>query len=55
MAQIDYNSGMKKATDRDKTERNIEITRNMAADGEPVEKTARYTDLTKEGIENLKV
>lgn len=57
MAQIDYNSGMKKATerDRDKTERNIEITRNMAADGEPVEKTARYTGLTKEGIENLKV
>ena len=57
MAQIDYNSGIKKATerDRDKTERNIEITRNMAADGEPVEKTARYTGLTKEGIENLKV
>lgn len=35
-------------------ERNIEIARNMIADGEPVEKIVRYTGLTKESIENLK-
>ena len=36
-------------------ERNIEIARNMMADGEPIEKIVRYTGLTKEGIESLKV
>ena len=36
-------------------ERNIEIARNMIADGEPIEKIVRYTGLTKESIENLKV
>lgn len=51
MAQIDYNSGMKKVRD----ERSIEIARNMKADGEPVEKIVRYTGLTKENIENLEV
>lgn len=34
-------------------ERNIEIARNMATDGEPIEKIVRYTGLTKECIENL--
>lgn len=55
IAQIDYNSGMKKAKDEGKTERNIEIARNMVADGEPIEKIMRYTGLTKESVENLKV
>ena len=36
-------------------ERNIEIARNMIADGEPIEKIVRYTGLTKESIENLRV
>ena len=36
-------------------ERNIEIARNMISDGEPIEKIVRYTGLTKESIENLKV
>ncbi len=36
-------------------ERNIEIARNMMADGEPMEKIVRYTGLTKESIENLKI
>ena len=31
------------------------IARNMISDGEPVEKIIRYTGLTKENIENLKV
>ena len=34
-------------------ERNIEIARNMIADGEPIEKIVRYTGLTKESIEKL--
>lgn len=36
-------------------ERTIEITRNMIVDGEPIEKIVRYTGLSKESIENLKV
>lgn len=36
-------------------ERDIEIARNMKADGEPIEKIMRYTGLAKENIENLKV
>lgn len=50
MAQIDYNSGMRKAKD----EGEIEIARSMIADGELIEKIVRYTGLTKESIENLK-
>lgn len=53
MAQFDYNSGMKKARDEGRDERNLEIARNMKADGEPMEKIMRYTGLTKEEIENL--
>ena len=57
MAQFDYNSGMKKAKDEGRTEgrdeRNLEIARNMKADGEPMEKIMRYTGLTKEEIEKL--
>ena len=57
MAQIDYNSGMKKAKDEGRTEgkgeRSIEIARNMKADGEPVEKIMRYTGLTAKDIEDL--
>lgn len=32
-----------------------EISQNMKADGGPIEKIIRYTGLTKESIENLKV
>ncbi len=53
MAQIDYNSGMKKAKDEGKAEEKIDVARNMKADGEPVEKIMRYTGLTKEVIERL--
>lgn len=50
MAQIDYNSGMRKARDEGKIERNIEIARNMVEDGEPIEKIMRYTGLMKGNI-----
>lgn len=53
MAQIDYNSGRKKAKDESKGERSIEIARNMKADGEPVEEIMRYTGLTATAIEDL--
>lgn len=57
MAEFDYNSGMKKAKDEGRTEgrdeRNLEIARNMKADGETVEKIMRYTGLTAKDIENL--
>jgi len=36
-------------------ERDIEIACNMIADGEPIEKIVRYTGLTQESVENLKV
>lgn len=55
MAQIDYNSGMRKAKDEGKIEGKIEIARNMKTDGEPIEKIVRYTGLTRERIENLKI
>ena len=35
--------------------RNIEIARAMIADGEPVEKIMRYTDLTSEEIQGLSI
>ena len=62
MAQIDYNSGMKKAKDEGraegraegKAEEKIEVARNMKADGESVEKIMRYTGLSKEEIEKMK-
>lgn len=53
MAQIDYDSGMKKAKAEGKAEEKIEVARNMKADGEPVEKIMRYTGLTVTAIENL--
>lgn len=55
MAQIAYNSGMRKAKDEGKIEGKVETARNMIADGEPIEKIVRYTGLTKESIENLEV
>ena len=53
MAQIDYNSGMKKAKDEGRAEEKVEVARNMKADGEPVEKIMRYTGLTAKAIEDL--
>ena len=36
-----------------KEERNIEIARQMKSEGEPIEKIARFTGLTKQEIEKL--
>lgn len=55
MAQIDYNSGMKSAEERGENKSRIAIAKIMKADGESIEKIIRYTGLTKESIENLKV
>ena len=38
-----------------KQEEKFEIAQSMISDGEPIEKIVRYTGLTKESIENLKV
>ncbi len=35
------------------TERNIEIAKNMIADGEPIEKIIKYTNLTQNEIEQF--
>ena len=61
MAQIDYNSGMRKARDegraegeaKGRSEEKIDVARNMKADGEPVEKIVRYTGLAVDVIEDL--
>jgi len=50
MAQIDYNSGMKKA----KNERSIEIARNLLEMDMPCEQIAKATGLSLEEISNLK-
>jgi predicted transposase/invertase (TIGR01784 family) len=51
MAQIDYNSGVKKA----RNEGIAEVARNMIADGEPNEKIMRYTGFTLKDIERLRI
>ena len=43
------------AEQKGKQKEKIEIAQNMITDGEPIEKIIRYTGLTKESIENLKV
>ena len=43
------------AEQQGKQKEKIEIAQNMIAEGEPVEKIVRYTGLTKESIENLKI
>jgi predicted transposase/invertase (TIGR01784 family) len=71
MYQTDMQSNIATAEDRGRQEgiqigeqRGLQIgrregafamARNMIADGEPVEKITRYTDLTREEVENLDV
>lgn len=43
------------AEQKGKQKEKIEIAQNMITDGEPMEKIIRYTGLTKENIEILKV
>ncbi len=49
MAQIDYNSGMKKVRD----ERSVEIARNLLKMNMPQDQIAKATGLTLEEISNL--
>ncbi len=53
MAQIDYDSGMRKAKDEGKGERSIEIARNLLKMNMPHDQIAKATDLTLEEIKRL--
>jgi predicted transposase/invertase (TIGR01784 family) len=59
MYQTDTQSNIATAEDRGmqtgEQRKAFAIARNMTAEGEPVEKIARYTGLTREEVENLDV
>ena len=54
-ARHDEAQALYNAERKGKQKEKIEIAQNMKADGEQIEKIMRYTGLTKESIENLKV
>ena len=51
MAQIDYNSGMKKAKD----ERSMEIAQNALRMNMPVDDIMKLTGLSRQQIEGIKI
>ena len=55
MAQIDYNSGMKKAKDESRTERSIEIARNALKMNMSVDDISKLTGLSRQQIEDIKI
>ena len=55
MFQTDMESNMATAEERGEKRGRLTIARNMIKDGEPVEKIIRYTSLTHEEVENLRV
>ncbi len=55
MAQIDYNSGMKKAKDEGRTERSIEIARNALKMNMSVDDISKLTGLSRQQIEDIKI
>lgn len=55
MAQIDYNSGMKKAKDEGRTERSIEIARNALKMNMSVDDIMKLTGLSRQQIEDIKI
>ena len=55
MYQTDMDSNMATAEDRGEKRGRLTIARNMIKDGESVEKIIRYTSLTHEEVENLRV
>ena len=55
MAQIDYNSGMKKAKDEGRTERSIEIARNALKMNMSVDDISKLTGLSRQQIEDSKI
>ena len=55
MAQIDYNSGMKKAKDEGRAERSIEIARNALKMNMSVDDISKLTGLSRQQIEDIKI
>lgn len=55
MAQIDYNSGMKKAKDEGRDERNLEIAQNAKRMNMPVDDIMKLTGLSRQQIEGIKI
>lgn len=55
MAQIDYNSGMKKAKDEGRAEEKVEIARNAIRMNMPVDDIMKLTGLPRQQIEGIKV
>ena len=54
MAQIDYDSGMRKAKDEGRVEEKIEVARNALEMNMPVDDIIRLTGLPRQQIEDLK-
>ena len=54
-ARYDEAQALYHAEQKGAIERSTEIARAMIADGEPVEKIMRYTDLTSEEIQGLSI
>lgn len=55
MAQIDYNSGMKKAKDEGKTEEKIKVARNALKMNMSVDDISKLTGLSRQQIEDIKI
>lgn len=55
MAQIDYNSGMKKAKDEGRDERNLEIAQNALRMNMSVDDIMKLTGLSRQQIEGIKI
>ena len=53
--ETDLTSNILTAEERGRRQRNVEIARNMVADGEPIDKIARYTGLTHDEIKELRI
>ncbi len=55
MAQIDYNSGMKKAKDEGRTEEKIKVARNALKMNMSVDDISKLTGLSRQQIEDIKI
>ena len=55
MAQIDYNSGMKKAKDEGRDKRNLEIAQNALRMNMSVDDIMKLTGLSRQQIEGIKI
>lgn len=55
MAQIDYNSGMKKAKNEGRTEEKIKVARNALKMNMSVDDISKLTGLSRQQIEDIKI